>query len=135
MTSTPSPTPGTHSGPLAGYRETDPSGARPLAVHTLEGASVHAADGPDIGHLSDLLVDLGGGRITHALIATADGRDDRLIAVPWALMSADTEGKGLRVDAQADRVFAAPGFDRDRSPSARDPDWARAIARHFGSRA
>ncbi len=135
MKSTPSPMPGTHSGPLAGYRETDPSGALPLAVHTLEGASVRAQDGADVGHLSDLLVDLGGGRITHALIATADGRQDHLIAVPWPLMSADTEGKGLRVDAPADRVFAAPGFDRDRSPSARDHDWAQAIERHFGSRA
>ncbi|GAB7535155.1 PRC-barrel domain-containing protein [Burkholderia sp. 3C] len=135
MKSTPSPTPGTHSGPLAGYRETDSSGALPLAVHTLEGASISAPDGTAVGHLSDLLVDLGEGRITHALIATADDRHDHLIAVPWSLMSADTEGKGLSIDAPAELVFDAPGFDRDRSPSARDSDWAQAIERHFGSRA
>ncbi len=123
------------SGPLAGYRDTDASGAFPIAAHTLEGASVRATDQAEVGHLADLLLDLAHGRITHALLVTADGRDDRVVAIPWSALSPDTEGKGLRVAASAEQVFAAPDFDREHAPASRDPHWADAIERHFGSRA
>ncbi|AJK45663.1 PRC-barrel domain-containing protein [Burkholderia plantarii] len=126
---------GSRSGPLAGYRETDPSGALPIAAHTLEGASVRADDDVDVGHVSDLLLDLGGGRITHVLVTSAKGQGDRLIAIPWQALAADTEGKGLRVAVSSERVFAAPDFDRNQLPSARPADWASSIERHFGSRA
>ncbi|MBU9384244.1 PRC-barrel domain-containing protein [Burkholderia gladioli] len=120
------------SGPLVRFHGQAPSGEHPIPGHRFEGVGVRATDGADVGHVSDVLLDLGHGRITHVLVTTAEGHPDRVIAIPWQALSADTEGQGLAVAATAERVLAAPPFDNQGGSAAQHEEWVAAVDRHFG---
>ncbi|WP_186259029.1 PRC-barrel domain-containing protein [Burkholderia gladioli] len=123
---------GPPSGPLVRFHGQAPSGEHPIPGHRFEGVGVRATDGADVGHVSDVLLDLGHGRITHVLVTTAEGHPDRVIAIPWQALSADTEGQGLAVAATAERVLAAPPFDKQGGCAAQHEEWVAAVDRHFG---
>ena len=85
-----------------------------------------SSDGEHVGKISDIMFDVRGGRIAYAVLSTGGflGMGDTLHAIPWSALTLDTDDKCFVLDASAERIKNAPGFDKDNWPSMADMQWA-----------
>jgi len=116
---------------IIGRADTDSAGPGPelMAADTLEGNRVVNLNGEDLGKITDIMLDVQRGRIAYAVMSVGGflGIGDKLFAVPWSAMSLDVDRKCFVLDANKDRLEAAPGFDKDSWPTMADPTWAESV--------
>ena len=105
-----------------------------MAASTLDGNSVTSSDGHDVGELKEIMLDVSSGRIAYAVLSSGGflGIGDKLLAVPWNALTLDTDNRCFRIDATAEQVRNAPGFDKDSWPSMADHVWASTVHQHYG---
>jgi hypothetical protein len=104
--------------------------AGPLAGTTrLLGKDVYNDQAEDLGHIRDLLLDLGSGRIRYAVLAISDlpGLQDKLFPVPWSALRLDSELRRFVLDIERSRLAQAPGFAPGQWPDMDDPLWSGEI--------
>lgn len=118
-----------------GAASADGPGPNVMAASTLDGNTVLSSDGEDIGKIKEIMLDVRRGTVAYAVIASGGflGIGDKLLAVPWGALTLDTDAKVFRLNATAERVKAAPGFDKDAWPTMADRDWASSLHEHYGS--
>jgi sporulation protein YlmC with PRC-barrel domain len=107
-----------------------------MAAHTLDRNKVVSSDGEDIGHLSEIMLDVRGGRIAYAVLTAGGflGMGSTLHAIPWSALTLDTEHKCFHLDATAEHVKSAPGFDKDHWPLMADEHLSSSIHEHYNRR-
>jgi sporulation protein YlmC with PRC-barrel domain len=93
-----------------------------MAASTLTGSKVMSADGEPIGKIAAIMLDMRGARIAYAVLSTGGflGLGDTLHALPWSALTLDTDDHCFVLDAPAERVKNAPGFDKNHWPSMTD---------------
>ena len=109
------------------------AGASLLSATSIAGDEVRNLQDESLGKIQDLMIDVGEGRIRYAVLSSGGflGMGDRLFAVPWKALRLDSENKRFTLDADAERVKNAPGFDKDKWPNMADPSWNSTIESYY----
>lgn len=105
-----------------------------LSASTLNGDQVVNAQGEDLGHIEDLMIDLNSGRISYAVLSFGGflGMGDKLFAVPWESLQVDTENKRMIFNVTKERLENAPGFDKNNWPDFADRQWGESVYNYYG---
>jgi sporulation protein YlmC with PRC-barrel domain len=105
-----------------------------LSASTITGDKVRNPDGESLGHLEEIVIDLESGRVSYAVLASGGflGLGDKLFAVPWDLLSVDTENKEVVLNVSKEMLENAPGFDKDNWPDSDDRSWMVDVYRYYG---
>lgn len=111
----------------------DGPGPDVMAASTVDGNTVYTSDGEDVGKISEIMLDVRGGRIAYAVLTSGGflGMGGTLHAIPWNALTLDTDEKCFRVDITADRIQNDPGFDKDHWPSMADTTWGTSIHQYY----
>ena len=104
-----------------------------MTCATLQGNTVLSSDDHDVGTVKDIMLDVRSGRVAYAVLSSGGflGIGDELRAIPWSVLTLDTDRKCFLIGVRADRVKAQPGFDRDHWPSMADPEWCRGVHEYY----
>lgn len=118
---------------IAGTGVGEGPGPDVMAAASLDGNKVLSSDGEDLGNISDIMLDVRGGRIAYAVLKAGGflGMGGTLHAIPWSALTLDTDEKCFHLDATAERVKSAPGFDKDHWPSMADPQWGTSVHQFY----
>lgn len=118
---------------IAGGGVGEGPGPEVMAAATLDGNKVVTSDGEDVGKISDIMLDVRGGRIAYAVLSEGGflGMGSTLHAIPWSALTLDTAEKCFRVDITAQQIKDDPGFDKDHWPAMADPVWGEQIHRYY----
>jgi sporulation protein YlmC with PRC-barrel domain len=105
-----------------------------LSASTLTGDKARNPDGDNLGHLEEIVIDLESGRVSYAVLASGGflGLGDKLFAIPWDMLTVDTENKEIIVDVSKETLENAPGFDKDNWPDIHDRAWVEDVYRYYG---
>jgi sporulation protein YlmC with PRC-barrel domain len=105
-----------------------------LSASTITGDLVRNPDGDKLGHIEELVIDLEDGRVNYAVLSSGGflGVGDKLFAIPWDMISVDTERKEIVLDLSKEALESAPGFDKDNWPDIHDRTWVGEVYRHYG---
>ena len=98
-------------------------GADPMDTVSLNGDCVRDAQGEEIGRIEGVMLDASRDRIMYAVLSLGGslGADARLFAVPWSVLTVNTDQACVILDVPRERLRHAPRFDRyswPRSPTA-----------------
>ena len=106
-----------------------------LSASTITGDKVRNNEGDKLGNLEEIVIDIGTGRVAYAVLASGGflGLGDKYFAVPWDLLSIDTDNHEVVIDVDKEVLKAAPGFDQDDWPDVDDRTWMGDIYRYYGS--
>jgi sporulation protein YlmC with PRC-barrel domain len=99
-------------------------GPRLMTADTLTGNNVVNRAGEKLGEIDEIMLDVPRGRVAYAVMSSGGflGMGSKLFALPWSALTLDTERECFVIDADKSRFELAPGFDKDRWPSAADFD-------------
>ena len=108
---------------------------RVLSASTLTSDNVRNLQGEDIGHIKELMIDVGSGRVAYAVLSFGGfvGLGDKLFAVPWSALRLDQHDKVFILDVPRQRLEKAPGFDKEHWPDMADPAWSATIHQYYGA--
>jgi sporulation protein YlmC with PRC-barrel domain len=111
----------------------DGPGPDVMAASTLKGTKVISSDGEDVGKISDIMLDVRGGRVAYAVLSEGGflGMGTNLHAIPWSALALDTDEKCFRVSVVAQRIKEDPGFDKDHWPSMADGAWGTTVHQYY----
>jgi len=84
-----------------------------------------------IGEVEDLIVDVGAGRVVHAIIASGGflGLGETFSAVPPSALKQDESRHLLQLDTTKEALTAAPHFKKSDWPHLDDPNYAQQVYR------
>jgi sporulation protein YlmC with PRC-barrel domain len=124
---------GTQGANIVGTGMGDGPGPDVMAASTLGGNKVISADGEHVGKISDIMLDVRAGRVAYAVLSSGGflGMGDTLHAIPWTALTLDTDEKCFVLDALAERIMNAPGFDKDHWPSMADTQWGTSVHEYY----
>lgn len=105
-----------------------------LSATTLMGDQVRNLEGEKLGHLEEIVIDLDGGLVAYAVLATGGflGLGDKFFAIPWDLLTVDTDNEEVVIDVSKEILEDAPGFDKDSWPDINDRSWVGEVYRYYG---
>lgn len=105
-----------------------------LSSSTLQGDAIVTPDGDKLGSLKEIMLDLRSGSVAYAVLAKGGvmGVGERLFAVPWRLLTVDTDAKQLVLDVDPEMLENSAGFDADDWPSFSSEEWAEETHRRYG---
>lgn len=106
-----------------------------LSASTLTGDKVRNRDGEKLGQLEEIVIDIDSGRVAYAVLASGGflGHGDKYFAVPWQLLTVDTENHEVVIDVAKETLENAPGFDKDNWPDVNDRNWIMDVYHYYGS--
>ncbi len=106
-----------------------------LSTGSLKNTKIVNLDGEDLGKLEEIMLHVDGGDIAYAVVSFGGflGMGDKLFAVPWDVLTVDTDEHRIVLDADRERLENAPGFDKDAWPSTAETGWMNDLHRHYGS--
>jgi len=98
------------------------------------GRKVKNSQDEKLGKVEDLAVDLESGRIVQVILATGGflGIADTLTAVPPEAFQCDRADKVLRLEADKEKLKAAPKFETSKWAEYSDSDHLSAVYRYYG---
>lgn len=113
--------------------EVEGPGPEIMSASTLEGNDVVNGQGEDLGSIKEIMIDVPSGRVAYAVMSSGGllGIGDKLFAIPWDALTLDITRKCFILDVDAERLKAAPGFDKDHWPAMADSIWADEIRRYW----
>lgn len=79
----------------------------------------------DIGNLEEIMIDLESGRVSYVVLSAGGflGIGEKFFAIPWEMVSVDTDDKKVVIDLDKETLENAPGFDKDNWPDSTDVGW------------
>jgi len=104
-----------------------------MAAATLDRDKVMSSDGEHVGEISDIMLDVPGGRIAHAVLSEGGflGIRSKLHAISWSALTLARAEKCFNVDISAQRLKEDPGFDKDHRPSMADATWGKSTHNYY----
>jgi sporulation protein YlmC with PRC-barrel domain len=105
-----------------------------LSAGTITGDKARNSAGENLGQVEELVIDLEGGRVIYAVLASGGflGMGDKYFAIPWDLLTVDTDSHEVVVDVSKETLQNAPGFDKDNWPDIHDREWLGDVYRYYG---
>lgn len=105
-----------------------------LSAGTLKGDDIRNPDGDALGTLEEIVIDTDAGRVAYGVLAAGGflGMGEKFFAIPWDLVSVDTDNHELVVDLDKETLEEAPGFDKDNWPDTTDMSWVVDVYRYYG---
>ena len=105
-----------------------------LSAGSIASDPVRNSAGDHIGVLKDLMIELASGRVPYVVVSYGGflGLGDKLFAMPWRAVRVDQQNKSIVVDLDAEKLAAAPGFDKDNWPDFSSPTWLSEIDTYYG---
>lgn len=105
-----------------------------LSSTSLTGTDVRNPQGEDLGEIKDLMIDLDDGHIAYAVLSFGGflGLGDKLFALPWDMLTVDTENECFVVNITKDKLEDAPGFDKHNWPQHEDMTFVDRVYTHYG---
>src|SRR4051794_26887736 len=107
-----------------------------MAASTLDGTKVMSSDGEHVGKISDIMPDVGSGRIAYAVLAEGGflGMGSTPHAIPWSALTVDTGEKHLFATYRPNKSRTSP-VSKDHWPSMADAQWGAATVHQYYNRA
>jgi sporulation protein YlmC with PRC-barrel domain len=105
-----------------------------ISASKLAGGVVKNTDGETLGDIKEIMIDTSTGRVAYAVLSFGGflGMGDKLFALPWnALQSHQTEPSAFVLNANKERLQAAPGFDKNNWPNFADRKWGSTIHDYY----
>ncbi len=101
----------------------------------LIGLTVKNLQGDKLGKVEDIAVDVQSGRVVYVVLSTGGfvGMGDSLHAVPPGALHHDVANKVVHLDADKEKLKAAPKFEMSKWREFSDSDHVMAIYRHYGA--
>jgi hypothetical protein len=95
---------------------------------------VYDVAGKFLGEIQELVIDIDSGRVAYALMAVGGflGLGRKLFALPWGMVTLDSEYQRCVINIDLERLIDAPSLDGDLLPRMADPGWATAVHAYFG---
>jgi sporulation protein YlmC with PRC-barrel domain len=120
------------------HSRTEDSGSTPrlLSASALKGSRVGNFAGEDLGKVDDLIVDTDKGCFGYVIVSQGGflGIGDKLIAVPWELVTVRPADHEFLLDIEKQMLLDAPSFERNHWPDMSDGAWAAMIHSHFAQK-
>ncbi len=109
--------------------------SRVLSASSLIGDDVYNMEGEKLGNIKELMLDLENGKVCYAVLSFGGflSLGEKLFALPWSILSVDTENKRFVMDADEERLKNAPGFDTDNWPNMADTTWEKSVHAYYGT--
>ncbi|WP_214000956.1 PRC-barrel domain-containing protein [Arsukibacterium sp.] len=110
-----------------------PAHAMLLSADSITGDDVCNMQDEKLGKIQNIMLDTGEGKIRYAVLSAGGflGMGDRLFAVPWKALKLDAKNKRFLLDADAERIKNAPGFDKDNWPDMADASWNSSVETYY----
>src|ERR1700730_17714275 len=107
-----------------------------MAAAPLDGNKVMSSDGEHVGKISEIMLDVRGGRIAYAVLSEGGflGMGTNLHAIPWSALTLDTNAKCFVVGIAEQRLKDDPGFDNDNGPTMANQKWEAATYSYYNRR-
>lgn len=107
-----------------------------LSASTLTGDTVRNAAGDDLGSLNEIVIDLDSGMVAYAVLAAGGflGMGEKFFAIPWDLLTVDTDNREIILNVEKEILQNAPGFDKDNWPMTTDRAWIAEVFTYYGSK-
>ena len=101
------------------------------------GTKVKTSQGEEIGSIKDVVLDRNTGCIAYTVLSTGGGgaratAGGKLVAVPWAVYSPQSDVSVLTVTVDRDRIYNAPVFDYARVDEYSRPDYITNVYSYYG---
>lgn len=107
-----------------------------LSSQSICGTDVRNAQGEDLGHIEEIMVDPSNGKTAYAVLSFGGflGLGDKLFAVPFSRLNVDREDEKMILDVDKERLKEAPGFDKDNWPDfhAVDSAYRTSVDSYYG---
>ncbi|NNE41142.1 MAG: PRC-barrel domain-containing protein [Marinicaulis sp.] len=105
-----------------------------LSSSSISGDEVVNAEGEDLGHIEDLMIDPETGKIEYAVLSFGGflGLGDKYFAIPFTRLSTDRDKKRMVLDVEKTRLNDAPGFDKNDWPDFADQSFRKTVDTFYG---
>jgi sporulation protein YlmC with PRC-barrel domain len=89
-----------------------------LTASSLIGNKVHNPEGENLGEIKDVMVNISNGRIEYMIIEFGGflGIGEKFFAVPFYVLTLDTDRHAFILNQKREVLENAPGFDKDHWP-------------------
>lgn len=100
-----------------------------LSSSTISGDSVVNAQGEDLGHVKDLMINPDSGEIEYAVLDFGGflGMGDKFFAVPFRSFTVDRAKHRMVLNVDKERLKEAPGFDKNDWPDFADDSFTGGV--------
>ncbi|MGI8743150.1 MAG: PRC-barrel domain-containing protein [Bryobacteraceae bacterium] len=104
------------------------------SASTLAGYRVRNEQNDDLGTIEELMIDSSSGRVAYAVLSLGGflGSDDKLLAVPWSLLSLHDGEAAFVLNADLRTLENAPALDSEQWPDFADERWGTELHAHYG---
>lgn len=113
----------------------DGPGPRLMGANTLIGNDVYSQDEENVGDIKEIMLNTETGDVCYAVLSYGGflGVGTKLFAVPWEVLTLDTENKRFVLNVDSSALEDAPGFDKDDWPDMADEIWAEKVHTFYGA--
>src|SRR6478752_5403244 len=89
-----------------------------LTTSSMMSNKVYSMDDEKLGDVKDIMIDITTGKIEYLVIEFGGflGIGEKFFAVPFRLLTVDTEKEAFLLDQDRETLESAPGFDKDHWP-------------------
>jgi len=100
----------------------------------ISGMNIKNPQNENLGEVEDLVIDLHSGRVIYAVVSSGGflGVGEKLLAVPPSAFSPAPDHKHLVLNADKEKLKAAPGFDKKNWPNMANATWGKEIYAYYG---
>ena len=105
-----------------------------ISASVLDGDKVKNAVGEDLGHISDIMLDVEKGTIEYYVLSFGGFLElgDKLFAIPPEALKFDNIKESFILNVDKERLKNAPGFDKDNWPNMADTQFRDKVYGHYG---
>ena len=98
-----------------------------IASSKVEGTAVYNRQGERLGDVYNFMVGKRSGKVAYAVMSFGGflGIGQRYHALPWDVLTYDTERGGYVIDADKERLLGAPSFQQGEEPFSQTDDMRR----------
>lgn len=106
---------------------------RLLSSDSICGTNVCNAQGEDLGHIEDIMIDPATGKTAYAVLSFGGfmGVGDKLFAVPFEQLAVDRSDEKMVLNVDKERLKDAPGFDKDNWPDFAAQDFRTKVDSYY----
>lgn len=103
-----------------------------ISSDKVQGTSIYNSNGDNLGEVDDLMIDKVSGKVAYAVVSFGGflGMGAQRRALPWSVLTYDTNRQGYVVDALDDTIRNTPAADSEETYA--DREWGTRLHNHFG---
>jgi sporulation protein YlmC with PRC-barrel domain len=104
-----------------------------LSAGTLKGDAIKNHNDETLGELEEIVIDVDAGKVAYGVLASGGflGMGEKFFAIPWEMLTVDTDEKVLRLDLDKEIFEEAPGFDKDDWPDPSDLEYTGTVYEYY----